>query len=569
MHERSWPPGLVVRLVLRFSVACVIAFSGIAVRCAGADPIDPGMSPADLRPSPSAAQERRADQRRPQQFAAISLRSAPWGTPAAHPLRQIKLINGDSFTVEVLSSTLGALDVRWLGQIRFRIPLAAIEQIVSLPGERDLLSEHFGEKLSRLGDQATTCRTAHGMLVVSADSGICPLDLPSYQGDYRLALRFRVPREAAKKMVRWTIPFADQQPLRILRDSHGVWRVEDSFTEISQRQSVPDQPGWHTLRLQRTAGRLSVSLDEATLVSGRSPAAAPAGCRIETSGSPVFVDQLTLAARNQPPVDLPLKYAADAVVGSGGETWWGDMQSLGTDEVVWGDADQTWHRPWSELHGVLFREKSNAVVASKLMGTIISLRLQPLSDRPDLPGDRLTAGLGAGRNGFVELHHPLLGRLMVPLRAIQRVEHRGTGSSQVLDARESSLGQPSAHPNTAPLEGQFVLDDVPTSGIGFVAEFSGLEPSGPDTPPGSRTLNSLRAGRLVTELYVNGRLVGNFNELTSDWSLPGRFDRLRLEVSADDLRRGQNSWRIAQQPGDGPRRPYDECQIRNIAWESP
>lgn len=544
----------------RRCLTLIIALSALAGTCGGADQLKALAAPAPLRTPSLTTQEAISERHASASPAAISFRPTPWDRPAARPLRHIDLISGDRITAEILSGTQAALDVRWLGHIRFRIPHAAINRIANLPGEQEILSESFGD----------------GVQVVSADSGVLRRELPALSGDYCYSLRFRVRPTIAPpgEAVEWTARFRDEQRLSVRRHPGGIWRISGSVPQHATNQAVPESAGWHVLRWQQTAGRVFLSLDGALLSVASSPAATPSSCEIRVEShdrrtrSAVLIDHVSIVARGLSPVDLPDRQPAAAVVGSTGDVWWGRLEVLDSESVAWQDAGTRWRLPWRELHGVVMGEPSESVPGRQLTGTIVSLTLQPLSNRLDLPGDRLIVALGGNRDSLLAVNHPLLGRLMVPVAAIQRVEHRHTGVFRLLDARNIPLGRKWASGPSPPPGGQFSLETIPANGIEFAVEVSGLEPAGPSTPPGSPTLKSLRSGRLVTELFVNDLRIGSFNELISDWSLPGSFDRLRLRIPADRLRPGLNTWRIAQQPGDGPRSNHDECRMRNLAWES-
>ena len=180
--------------------------------------------------------------------------------------------------------------------------------------------------------------------------------------------------------------------------------------------------------------------------------------------------------------------------------------------------------------------------------------------------------MGAGESGRLLVRHPLIGPLAIPHAAIRRVERRFLGEWRLLSAREihfeaAPLDDRPEMSRATPLEGRFSLTERPTGTVFFAVEANGLDPAGPTTPAGSPTLSELRSGRFATELYINDRRVGAFNELTSQWSLPGRFDRLRMVVPREFLRIDDNTWRIAQQRGDSRQTPYDDCRLRNLSLE--
>jgi hypothetical protein len=467
------------------------------------------------------------------------------------------LINGDRLSGELLRELDAGWEVGLSAGSRVRIPRRALASIAMPPGERELLGVNFASP-------------------EFATQWPVKLVLPKTQADFRLSLRRRSSQAFG---VEWT--FADGSQLRIDSDAQGHWRIRASDGSIQlDSRSGAEEIGGRDLRLRRIGQRLFLSLDDRLIAAGPMPDGELARMEIhgvegETLEPQSLVDLLVFVevrpdrtTAPQPARDL------DQIVGATAETWWARAESVGPHGVAWSaplpGGESLWRRSWPEILGVWFRTPANPIPAAPLFGCVAEIELEPSTDRPDLPGNRLTAVLMGSESGRLLLGHPLLGVVAVPHAAVRRVSRRFTGEWRLLDARESRFDakpltvSDSAHPM---LEGEFYWRELSSRTVTFSVEAHGLEPSGPATPPGSRTLSQLRAGKLTTELFVNNQRVGALNDLISDWSLPGQFDRIRVRIPHDLLRLGENTWRIRQQRGTSRQMPFDDCRLRNAALE--
>ncbi len=485
-----------------------------------------------------------------------------------YPLRRIELISGETLTGEILRGDPAGVELRLFGAVRLRIPRRAIRQIAALPGERVRLEEHFADADSLQvrfeGDDPPEIR--RGALIVPANGRRVEILLPEGGKEFRCSFRLRAAHEEKIVPLVWSAHFGDGTSLQARLDARGNWRMRDS-AHAGSGPGANWHSGWQSVRLRSIGARLYVSIDDQLLFSGTAPSSGMTGLEfaalpgVSGVGGEIAVDDLLVVEASESN-EMPAPQAsAEAIVSGNGETWWGDVANVGPDGVEWSNEETTWHRSWREVQGVVFRPSPDPIAGPTLAGKIVEVELASPADRPDVPGDRLTAVLGSQRGSYLLADHPLLGRLALPVAAIRQIRSRFLGGWQLRDARETALG--ASQPE---LQGEFTLDG-PTAGSTFLAaDFSGLEPSGPRTPPGSPTLRELRAGRWATELFVNDRRLGTFNELTSDWSLSGRFDRLRFPLPADALKTGRNTWRIQQTPGGVRNRPV-ECRLRNVAVE--
>ncbi len=504
----------------------------------------------------------------------LSLPCCPFNASAIHPVRVIRLINGDSVTAEILAGDREFLHLRLFGDHCVRIPQTTLESVSSLPGDRELVNEKFSDA------------SPQGTLIVSSDQPSRAIRLPAVSDHGRGWFRFRLAdgeRKPSPPGTGWTWHFAEGGQLRAQLDAHGRWQAvtQNLPGTPSTHQRIAARSGWQIGRMQMLGGRLVMSLDGQLLFAGPSPGRGPEALEFTANSgqgalaTSLHVDHLVFVAANvnEPPVQPRFLHSEDEIAGAGGETWWGNLKSIGQHGVEWSDGDILWQRLWPQIRSVARRSPRNPVPGKLLRGRIVRIELQPSTDRPDMPGDRLTVALESSDSGRLLVNHLLWGRLAIPHSAIRRVESLLLGEMRLLDARERQFGgrserrQPALAERPGDPAGSFLLDNVSRSAVFFALEAAGLEPSGPGTPPGSPTLNDLRAGRRGVELHVNGRRVGAFNELTSQWSLPGQFDRLRLRLPAQVLQQGDNTWHICRSQGSPILSTNDDCRLRNLSLE--
>jgi hypothetical protein len=145
---------------------------------------------------------------------------------------------------------------------------------------------------------------------------------------------------------------------------------------------------------------------------------------------------------------------------------------------------------------------------------------------------------------------------------LQRVTPLFVGRSQVIDARCVHLGdsiradfrrpRPDGTSWRGEFEWTFDTDDRDERrSISLTLDAADLEPSHPDTPPGSLFLKELRAGRLITEVVLNGQAVGELNRLIHFKASSDKPDRLRCLLPRESLRPGTNTLELRLRPLTG------------------
>lgn len=199
------------------------------------------------------------------------------------------------------------------------------------------------------------------------------------------------------------------------------------------------------------------------------------------------------------------------------------------------------------------------------------------------PGNRaipwIRVAVEAAEERGLSVRHSLLGRFVLPWQRIRRIRPEFRGTYRLLDAGVRHLGNATRDSFAVPISDgtshrvKFEVDspessDVDVSNEAYVSiDIAELEPSGPDTLRASPTLQELQAGSLITEVELNGKVVGTLNALVSHRSEAAEFVRLRLKVGSADLKSGTNELVIRQKPSRENTLDYDDIQIRSLALE--
>jgi hypothetical protein len=94
-----------------------------------------------------------------------------------------------------------------------------------------------------------------------------------------------------------------------------------------------------------------------------------------------------------------------------------------------------------------------------------------------------------------------------------------------------------------------------------------IEPRGPQTILGRPFLQELRAGGLLTQVFVNDQLIGDLNHLVSRRPPTAQPERVRLEVPLRVLRAGANTLRFEQLPSRTDPNDFDDAEVSRVALE--
>jgi hypothetical protein len=170
-------------------------------------------------------------------------------------------------------------------------------------------------------------------------------------------------------------------------------------------------------------------------------------------------------------------------------------------------------------------------------------------------------------------HHWAAGKLVFEMSDIRHIRPQFFGRDIMIEARQFHLGNAIRsdfrrhRPDGVELHFSVRFADVPRGQPSLSFEVAELEAAGPAAPPGSPFLKQLRSGRLLTEVYINDRPVGDLNSLIRFKSNDRNPERVRLAISRDLLKVGDNSIRLVQKALDDSGREFDDCEIGRVRLE--
>ena len=230
------------------------------------------------------------------------------------------------------------------------------------------------------------------------------------------------------------------------------------------------------------------------------------------------------------------------------------------------------------IHPAVLPSSPTALPA--ITGTVAHITLQQPIDIPGVPPDQFRAAIvglaetapHATSSGLL-LHHPLLGRIELPLACVREIRPQFHGTLVPLASSPFHLGEsvmPAFHsprPAGTRLAGTFQLAQPPAGTVELRVVQAEVEAAGPQAPPGSPFLAELRRGGLTTRVHINGRLLGTLNSRLRFRSPTDHPAPVVFPVPADLLQSGRNSWHIDQQPDSRNPASFDDCEIGPVWLE--
>lgn len=500
--------------------------------------------------------------------------SLPGSARIARPLRLLELVTGERFYVEWLYADRHAVEVRWRGH-RVRLRWERVARLSTLPGVVDLLDESFESQGCEVAPLAHSgCKVWQNSPSLPGWSWKPPE--PIREGQLQWCQRRGSPDSAG---IHVRLNFACGQPPAVLdvrTDSAGkLTALPPPGWTIDFRQPLVLSDNWEPLSVDWDEEQWRVLWRDVVLATGRKPAQAWCDVTWETTGHPatIWIDDLRVSAR-QAVVPLMVEHN-DVVILQTGDGIYGRVRALDANGLeVQGNRSRV-HIPWPEWQAVQLSQTRPDVSPSQFVhGTWHLVETRPPLWPRGLPAESwLAACEPLVAQQVTVWNHPWLGRLHVPETAIERKKPLHGGSFSWLLGGLVHLGdevRPTfacPEPQGTAVGGEFELRAQPHRDCSISLEVVELEPAGDQTPPTEPWLTRLRSGALRTELYVNGRLVGDWNRLLAWRPSQLQRERLRMSVPANWLQPGRNTWEIRQQPwapGD-PR--YDDCEIGRVLLE--
>jgi hypothetical protein len=174
----------------------------------------------------------------------------------------------------------------------------------------------------------------------------------------------------------------------------------------------------------------------------------------------------------------------------------------------------------------------------------------------------------------IMVQHSLLGKIRIRWEMIRRITPLFAGSYQLLDPGPRHPGNgiresfSRVEPDGTELSLSFALVEkqlgLPTFLSTDIAE---MIPSGPDTLKATPFLDEVRNGFLATQVLLNGKVVGNLNQLIKVRSLAANPQRVRMSLPTRLLKVGKNTIEVRQTSAKDDPASFDDCELRAIAVE--
>ncbi len=530
-------------------------------------------------------------------FSKWELPPAPRVSRSHRPLRRITLVGGDRFVAECLEWAQDSATFRLQGGRTIRVPLVALAAWANPPTEMDLLQESFEDGAAKVAGQWDSLQDAmfdetqavdgrHSLRFDSSSTASRCTFAP--QAAARIEFSFRVQTDfSSAKVGEWQLEWNDSEVRQppIIVSIGSDQRID--VTNLPQGADTSLQPltltdGWHSFIAVVTPERTRLIVDNAILASFPTPRASIHAIQFRSVKPPsknvLWIDAFQvrrLAAAERRDRLRDESFDSDLVRLVTGDDLFGRLMEVTPQEVVFEAFEQRQLRTWPEVAGLIWRRPSIPVQQREhvVTGIVSSIELQPFVDRPDCEPERWTATIVRIDADRLVARHPLVGELVLRWSEIRRVDPLFFGATVLLDARRFHLGnsiRSDFHrhlPDGTELRGDFRLPSVPAGQPTLSLDVAEIEAAGPDAPPASPFLTELRAGELLTEVFVNDQRIGNLNSLLRFKSHIATPDRLRLAIPRGVLKEGTNSFRVTQKPLKPAGHEFDDGEVGNLRLE--
>ncbi|HUQ71430.1 MAG TPA: hypothetical protein VM165_18020 [Planctomycetaceae bacterium] len=562
----------------------------------------------------------RTESRLPSSAAGLDSRiiPKPWGHQAvrpfdgamARPLRTCVLITGERFHGELLRADRTAVEFRWHGHTRFRVPTAAVAAIENPPGAVDVLdvpmwdgeSRSFAiapvtDGLAQLWWTTEVVDTIRWQLqfgesaleVTLLPSGSLALAVPSdWTTSFRQNLRSIAtipapspPSSGERVGVRGrALPsVSEDQPDREHRPERSAPSPSPSPPKTGERGPDKEPPLFKTcIAVRWTETTWDVRIGPALWRQGTKPSGALSHITVSTKQqATASVSNLTVrrfAAERRSSLIEPTD--SDAVLLAAGDVWYGEfLRTTGDGVELQGQNDAVALVPWTEFAALKLRPRAGANDLLQPVTGRVREHVGPSLWEPwRLERERWMAADVSPWLASSVVEHPLLGRIAL---ASGDVAHRVAAFPpkwRWLHPQAVHLGnnvQPEfvqPIPHGTRLTGTLTLSALPTEAAMISLDAVGLEPCGTGTPSTQPFFAELQSGALRTELLINGEPVGDWNSRLTYRPRPGSPTRLRLTIPRERFRLGENTWEIRQHPARYDATEFDDCELSRIAFEA-
>jgi hypothetical protein len=504
-------------------------------------------------------------------------------------------LNGDRFVAECLDWGSQIAAFRLLSGQTISVPVSAISQLASLPGEVDVHVDSFeaGPTDQSEPEQGRTLDDTH------AASGRSSLRIDSTSSGYRYNLHQPLPftriefsfqtaiNDPASACGEWEIEWDDKvdnrKPLTVRvgpGQSISVSGMSRGTESVSQNLKLSD--GWHSFIALIEPERMRLTVDDALVASSETPAVSIKSIRFRPvdprSTNGLWIDDLQILklrpTDNQERSFIP-PVGRDTLTTEMGDELFGRIIGLTGSSVTLETIGQLRSIPLNRVTSLDWNQSATEIkqAFATNSGVVATVEMQPFVDRPECQPEKWTVTITRIDARYLIVQHSLAGELKLKWSDVRRVEPQFVGQTLLVDARRFHLGnsiRTDFHrhlPDGTEIRGDFDLLTIPSGEPYFSLDVAELEAASPEAPPASPFLAKLRAGNLVTEVFVNDQRIGQLNQLIRFKAPASTPERIRLGFPRELLKRGQNSFRLRQQPLEPNGHEFDDGEIGNIRFE--
>jgi hypothetical protein len=511
------------------------------------------------------------------------------------PFRQLTLTGGDRVVGEVLGWGSQMAEFRLQDGQVVSVPVAAVSRLENSPGEVDVLDESFDAdslamtepKFRQMHDHTESADGTSSLRIDSSSQGFRQiLEPPLATG--RIEFSFRVANnDPSSACGEWQIEWGgseDSGPPLIVRvgSDHRISTRPISTTEKlagSTSQVLKLSDGWHSFIALITPDRTRLIVDEALLDSRATPKALLTAIQFRPaangSKNVLWIDELQIRKIGNPEQGAALTDMSldrDTLVTESGDELSGKIIGVTTTSATLETLGKIRSIPLHRLTALNWFQRSTVLrqFNPQKAGVVARIEMQPFIDRPECEPERLTVTIVSINSRHLIVQHSMIGELKIGWSDVLRIQPLFFGQTVLVDARQFHLGnslRTDFHrhlPDGTQFKGEFELPSIPSEHPYFSLDVAELEAAGPDAPRGSPFLAELRAGNLVTDVFVNDQNIGNLNQQIRFKAKIENPDRVRIAIPADVLKRGPNTFELREQPLKKNGREFDDAEVGNI-----
>jgi len=522
----------------------------------------------------------------------LDLSRKPRVSHSHRPLRQVVLIGGDRLVGECLDWGTQSATFRLQSGEIVSLPVAAVASMANSPGEVDFLVDSF-ETPSSLGDRVPgrlldESRSADGKssLRIDATSPGYRVTLDQPLTLCRIEFSFQIANhDHSTPCGEWQIEW-EAEPDQRTQERPFVIRIgsdqriavtEGSVDSVSQNLKLSD--GWHSFVALIAADRTRLIVDESILESRPTPKRLFKAIHFRpvdtTSKNVLWIDELQIRKTGNPLDSDPLANLSidrDSVVTESGNELFGKILGITDNATTLETLGKIRSVPLNHLSTLNWHQPSAAIrqIVSVKPGVVARVFMQPFVDRPACEPEQLTVTILSVDSRHVIAQHALMGEITLRWSDILRIDPLYFGQSVLIDARRFHLGnsiRTDFHrqlPDGTQLRGEFFIPNRSQGQYFFSMDVAELEAAGPDAPRATPFLAELRAGNLITELFVNDQNLGPLNPKIRFKPTVQNPERIRMPIPRDLLKQGSNSFLLRQQPLKKESREFDDAEVGNF-----